>query len=125
MIEAFLVLFAPLAGLVLGSLVTTIAIRAARGEQGWTGRSRCDHCGTQLGYGETLPLVGFLRRGGCCAHCGGRIDPAHLFGELAGLAIGAGALAFGATPPALIWTAGGFALLGAAVFAARRPRSAA
>jgi leader peptidase (prepilin peptidase)/N-methyltransferase len=125
MIEAFLVLFAPFAGLVLGSLATTAALRAGRGEQGWAGRSHCDHCGTGLGYGETLPLVGFLQRGGRCAHCGGRIDPVHLAGELAGLAIGTGALIFGATPTALAWTAGGFALLGAVVFAARRTRRAA
>ena len=125
MIEAFLTLFVPMAGLVLGSLVTTVAIRASRGEQGWSGRSHCDHCRVELTYGETLPLIGFLRRRGCCRRCGGRIDPVHPMGELAGLAISAAVLAFGVSPAGLIWAGGGFAMLGAVVFAVRRIRRVA
>lgn len=72
------------AGAVLGSYVTTAALRSVRGEQSAVGRSRCDGCGLTLGWFETAPVVSFVIRGGACRACGGEIDRAHLVGEIVG-----------------------------------------
>ena len=37
-------------------------------------RSRCPQCGHPLAWHENLPLLGWLRLGGKCAACGGRIS---------------------------------------------------
>jgi leader peptidase (prepilin peptidase)/N-methyltransferase len=76
-----------LLGLCLGSFVATAALRAARGSAYLTGRSRCDACGTELGYLATLPVISFVSRRGACSACGRAIDRSHLVGELSGAAL--------------------------------------
>lgn len=88
-----LILLAGLTGLVLGSFAVTAGVRTADGRSFVHGRSACDHCGVVLGYGRTIPLVSHLHQGGVCDGCGGRIDPIHGVGEVAGAAVLMGALA--------------------------------
>jgi leader peptidase (prepilin peptidase)/N-methyltransferase len=111
-----------LPGLCLGSYAATVALRAVRGEQSVWGRSRCDHCGVALGYLQTAPLLGYLRLGGVCATCGGRIDPLHPAGEIAGAAILIAA--FAAAPPihAAVLALLGLTLLAGAVARASSAR---
>jgi leader peptidase (prepilin peptidase)/N-methyltransferase len=71
-------------GMVLGSFAVTAGLRMSRGDSALTGRSRCDGCGCALSFAQTVPLVSYVRLGGACAGCGGRIDPTHLAGEAAG-----------------------------------------
>ena len=78
---------AALCGLTLGSFCATYAVRTARAEQALTGRSRCDRCDQTLDMVDTLPVAGFLIRRGKCRHCGAKIDPLHLVGELGGAVI--------------------------------------
>jgi leader peptidase (prepilin peptidase) / N-methyltransferase len=111
-----------LAGLAAGSYVTTAALRATRGEQSVLGRSHCDGCGTPLGFFQTAPVISFVSAGGACRHCGGRIDPLHPVGELAGGVIG---LAAAFSPPSLnslLILGLGFTLLASAVVDARTRR---
>lgn len=81
-----------------GSFAATAALRTLRGEQAVAGRSHCDGCGVTLGAAATIPLFSYPALRGACTHCGGRIDPTHLAGEVAGAALGAGAFAL--LPPA-------------------------
>ena len=109
-------------GLCLGSYATTAAMRAARGQDHIRGRSRCDGCGQVLSFAMTVPLASFLRQGGGCATCGGRIDPMHPAGELAGGLILWTCVA--ALPAERGWAACalGLLLLGASVFDVKTQR---
>lgn len=110
-------------GLVVGSFVTTAALRSVRGEQGLVGRSRCDGCGAGLGWGATTPVLSYALRAGACSRCGGRIDPLHPIGEVAGGLIAAfSILSAGAPPEALLTATLGFLLLGVSVIDARSRR---
>lgn len=75
---------APLLGAIVGSFAATAGLRWARGEQALTGRSHCDACATPLGFGQTVPIVSYVRLGGACAHCHATIPPTHLAGEVVG-----------------------------------------
>jgi leader peptidase (prepilin peptidase)/N-methyltransferase len=92
-------------GLVMGSYAVTAGLRTARLEGSAAGRSRCDACGQALAFAQTVPVVSYVWLRGACAHCGARIDPVHLAGEVWG------ALAAAAAP----WTDS--PLRGALVFA--------
>lgn len=76
-----------LAGLALGSYAVTAGLRLSRAEGSTLGRSRCDSCGRSLSFGHTIPLVSYVGLRGACAHCGSRIDPIHIVGEVAGVAV--------------------------------------
>jgi leader peptidase (prepilin peptidase) / N-methyltransferase len=77
-----------LLGLVIGSFLGLLSARWPLG-QAITGRSRCDHCGVQLGVAELVPVLSFVGLRGRCRHCGGAIAPRHLAIELAAGVIGA------------------------------------
>jgi len=90
-------------GLCVGSFTTTAAMRAARGEPFLGGRSHCDHCGADVSLASATPLVGYALHRGCCASCGGRIDPIHVGGEVVGaLALAAPLLLVGGVRGGLI-----------------------
>jgi leader peptidase (prepilin peptidase)/N-methyltransferase len=109
-------------GLVVGSYVTTAALRSVDGEQSARGSSHCDSCGIDLTFMQTIPVLGFMGARGSCRACGARIDRLHLAGELAGGAIGAGAT-LGPPGPATALIAGlGLVLLAAAVIDFRTRR---
>jgi leader peptidase (prepilin peptidase)/N-methyltransferase len=91
------------AGAVLGSFLSTAAIRSVAG-RGWiAGRSACDGCGRPLSFARTLPLIGYLAGRGRCTACGGPINPLHPLAELAG-AVGLAAAGWLLGGPALALT---------------------
>ncbi len=104
------------AGAVMGSLVTTAAMRTAVGRPWIAGRSACEACDAPLGYLRTAPILSYLFQGGRCADCRAPIPWAHPAGELAGLAIAAIALTTGAIQTGLLCIGVGFCALYAAVF---------
>lgn len=109
-------------GLCLGSYVTTAALRWSRGQQSSLGRSSCDHCGTQLSFARTTPVLSYLCQAGVCAGCGGRIDPIHLFGELAGAGVLVTAFAVAMPLQAALLSCLGLLLLAEAVCDAKTGR---
>ncbi|MDM4767695.1 A24 family peptidase [Pelomonas sp. SE-A7] len=67
-------------------------------------RSRCPHCGHQLAWHENIPLLGWLRLGGKCAHCKASISKRYPLIELTtGLMFAALSWRFGAQPTTLLW----------------------
>lgn len=105
---------APLLGAVVGSFATTAGLRWARGEQALTGRSRCDACAAPLGFGQTVPIVSYVRLGGVCAQCRAVISPSHLAGEVAGAVLSIACFAVLPIGPALLVAALGLVLVSAA-----------
>jgi leader peptidase (prepilin peptidase)/N-methyltransferase len=119
---AILLVPAALAGLCLGSFVTTAAFRSARGEQWWAGRSHCDGCHAPLAAAQTLPVWSYFSLRGACSACGAAIDPGHLAGELAGCGVVVSAL-MAAEPVRAVWIAAlGLVLLASAAFDAKTRR---
>lgn len=76
-------------GAVIGSYITTMALRSTRQEQATSGRSRCDACQAPLGYGQTLPIVSHLILRGRCAACRAPIEAVHPWGEVASVVVAA------------------------------------
>jgi leader peptidase (prepilin peptidase)/N-methyltransferase len=102
-------------GLALGSYAVTAGVRMSRGEGSSRGRSRCDACGAQLGLLQTVPIASYIGLRGACRHCGARIDPLHLVGEVGGAAIVVSAFAVAEPLRATALSALGLALLAASV----------
>lgn len=74
--------------------------------------SFCPHCGHQLTWWETLPLIGYLAARGKCRHCEQSIGWRYPVLELGAAAICATAIGwFGVTVPAFLAAAAGLALL--------------
>ncbi|MBH9575985.1 prepilin peptidase [Inhella proteolytica] len=79
-------------------------------------RSRCPQCGHVLRWHENLPLLGWLRLGGRCAACKGRISMRYPLVELGcGLLFAAIGWRFGAQPVALLWCVFAATLLAASL----------
>lgn len=85
-----------LLGAILGSFLATVAVRWPAGRSALHGRSSCDHCGTQVGARDLVPIVSalLLRHRARC--CGARIAPIHGRVEIASAIVG---LAAGAAMP--------------------------
>ena len=77
------VLAAPFAGSFCGVLVR----RIPAGQPIALARSRCDSCGTALGWRDLVPLASFAMSGGRCRHCGKPIGVFHPAIELAAVAV--------------------------------------
>ncbi len=59
-------------------------------------RSRCPHCGHQIGALENIPILSYLLQKGCCKGCGKGISPRYpLVEALTGLVFGYAAWRFG------------------------------
>ncbi|MCE9662559.1 A24 family peptidase [Halomonas sp. M5N1S17] len=56
-------------------------------------RSICPSCETPIAWHDNLPVIGWLKRRGRCAHCEGRISPQYPLVELAGGALAVAVLA--------------------------------
>jgi leader peptidase (prepilin peptidase)/N-methyltransferase len=69
----FTILLATLLGLIFGSFATALSYRVPR-NQSMGGRSRCPHCGRQLGITENVPLLGWILLRGRCKSCGRSIS---------------------------------------------------
>lgn len=79
-------------GLIMGSFLNVVATRMGTGV-GVGGRSKCDHCCTELRWYELVPVLSFLALGGKCRTCGARLSWSHPLVEFSsGLLF---ALAFG------------------------------
>jgi leader peptidase (prepilin peptidase) / N-methyltransferase len=103
-------------GAVVGSYVTTFALRWTRNEQASTGRSHCDACRAPLGYAQTAPIVSYVHLGGRCRACAAPIDPVHLAGEVAGVVVAISAiLAASPVRAALVGTLGAVLLASAVI----------
>lgn len=109
-------------GAVVGSYVTTFALRWTRDEQASVGRSRCDACQVRLGYAQTAPIVSYVRLGGRCGACAAPIDPVHLAGEVAGVVVALSAILAASPVRAAALGTLGAALLASAVIDAKIQR---
>ncbi|EZP55325.1 prepilin peptidase [Sphingomonas sp. RIT328] len=78
-------------GAIFGSFIAALVIRWPAGRSVLQGRSACDACERTLSPLELVPIVSFLAQRGRCRACGARIEPTHLWIELAAVAIGAAA----------------------------------
>jgi leader peptidase (prepilin peptidase)/N-methyltransferase len=76
-----------LAGPVVGSFLGVLIRRLPAGRDVVVTRSACEVCGHGLTPSELVPILSYLRQRGRCAACAARIDPAHLWIELAALAV--------------------------------------
>lgn len=98
----FLVLWAGLVGLVVGSYLNVVAHRLPLGRSTVTPRSRCPACGAPIRARDNLPVLSWLLLGGRCRDCGAPISPRYPLVEAATGLLFAGAVArFGFTPRAL------------------------
>jgi len=79
-------------GLVIGSFVGVLIRRFGRVRESLWGRSACESCGVALLPLDLVPVASFLLLRGKCRHCGAKVAWAHLWVELAGLAVAAAAL---------------------------------
>ncbi len=95
-------LVALLAAPFIGSLLGVLVRRLPEGRPVALARSCCEACGHALGPAELVPLASFLWQRGRCRHCGARIASAHLWIELAALAVPATA-ALAEADPAGLW----------------------
>jgi leader peptidase (prepilin peptidase) / N-methyltransferase len=78
----FLPVFGVLLGLIWGSFVAALCSRWPIGESVAKGRSRCDHCGAQLGARDLVPLLSYMLVRGRCRHCAQHIGFRPLLIEL-------------------------------------------
>ncbi|WP_084155753.1 prepilin peptidase [Halomonas halocynthiae] len=82
--------------------------------------SRCPDCHTPIAWHDNLPLLGWLKRRGRCAHCGQQISLHYPLVELASALIALATLAvYGATLQSLFIAGACFTLLALAVIDAR------
>ncbi len=86
----------------VGSFLGVLARRLPEGRPVGLARSACELCGHTLSPIELVPVASFLWQRGRCRHCGGRIAPAHLWIELAALAVAVSA-AWMEPDPATLW----------------------
>ncbi len=78
----FFGIFVTILGLVMGSAVTALSWRLARGESWTRGRSRCPACGHVLGPLDLVPVLSWAASRGRCRHCGNRVSFRYPFIEL-------------------------------------------
>ncbi len=69
-------------GACVGSFLNVVAWRLPRRESLVHPASHCPLCGTPLAWHENVPVLGWLRLRGRCAHCGGPIAPRYPLVEL-------------------------------------------
>jgi leader peptidase (prepilin peptidase) / N-methyltransferase len=105
-VEAFLVVAATLAGLVLGSFANVPIHRwPAGGTVTEPKRSSCPSCGTQIRAVDNIPVFSWILLKGRCRECDAAISPRYLVVEvITGVLFGAVAWVWGFDPllPALL-----------------------
>ena len=77
---ALVILAVPL-GLIAGGFATMLVDRIPD-ETPLGLRSRCPHCEHELGWIDTIPVIGWLRLRGRCRHCDQPITPAYVAVEV-------------------------------------------
>jgi leader peptidase (prepilin peptidase)/N-methyltransferase len=75
------VVFAALAGLVLGSFLNVVAYRLPRGESPVSPGSRCPHCEHPVRPRDNVPVLAWFLLRGRCRDCGAPISPRYAIVE--------------------------------------------
>ena len=70
---SLLIVFAAVAGLVIGSFLTVVVDRVPRGESVVAPPSRCGSCGLRLGPLDLVPVFSWAALRGKCRQCGAKI----------------------------------------------------
>lgn len=97
----FLVLWAGLVGLVVGSYLNVLVHRLPLGQSTVRPRSRCPACGAAIRARDNLPVLSWLLLRGRCRDCGAAISPRYPLIEAAtGTLFAACVLCFGFAPEA-------------------------
>jgi leader peptidase (prepilin peptidase)/N-methyltransferase len=76
-------------GAIWGSFVAALCSRWPNGESITNGRSRCDHCDTQLAAADLVPIFSYAWLRGKCRYCAQPIGGSALYIEIAAAVIGA------------------------------------
>jgi leader peptidase (prepilin peptidase)/N-methyltransferase len=91
---------AGLFGLLVGSFLNVCIYRVPAGLSIVTPRSYCYSCGTMVSSADNIPILSYLRLGGCCRHCGAPFSPRYMMIEaFTGLLFAFLAWRFAGTPP--------------------------
>jgi leader peptidase (prepilin peptidase)/N-methyltransferase len=114
--SGWIVAWAALLGLVVGSFLNVVVHRLPRGESVVRPRSRCPACSRRLPAWENVPVLSWIWLRGRCRGCGARISLRYPALELAtALVFAAIAQRFGAVAMTPVWCAFAAALLAAAL----------
>jgi leader peptidase (prepilin peptidase) / N-methyltransferase len=70
---SLMIVFAVVAGLVIGSFLTVVVDRVPRGESVVAPPSRCGSCGLRLGPLDLVPVLSWAALRGRCRQCGAKI----------------------------------------------------
>jgi leader peptidase (prepilin peptidase)/N-methyltransferase len=82
MTDIWVITFAALLGLAVGSFLNVVIHRLPRGESlAWPG-SHCPQCQHPLRWYDNVPAIGYLALRGRCRYCGMPISPRYLIVEL-------------------------------------------
>jgi leader peptidase (prepilin peptidase)/N-methyltransferase len=84
----FLPLNLTLLGAVWGSFIAALCSRWPNGERIGAGRSRCDHCATNIAAYDLIPIVSFILLKGKCRACGRKIGALPLIFEVTAILVG-------------------------------------
>ena len=84
----FLLSSVTILGAIWGSFVAALCSRWPNGESVTKGRSKCEHCGTQIASYDLIPVASYLLLKGRCRHCGESIGVLPIATELAAALIG-------------------------------------
>ena len=111
----FVIAFAGVLGLVIGSFLNVVIHRLPRGESVVSPRSRCPACGHAITALENVPVLSYLVLRGRCRGCGTSISLRYPAMELLTGALFVGvALRYGLTPLTPLWWGFSAALVAAA-----------
>jgi len=70
------------AGALIGSFLNVLADRLSVGESPVKGRSKCDHCGSELAPRDLIPLLSYILLRGKCRRCGSKLSLYYPISEL-------------------------------------------
>lgn len=85
-LTVYCLLLAFILGSVFGSFLNCVSDRIIAHEKWWTGRSKCDACGHELGILDLFPVFSYLFLKGKCRYCGTKLSPVYMLSE-AGLGL--------------------------------------
>ncbi|NDI35403.1 prepilin peptidase [Chengkuizengella sediminis] len=78
----FIYMYLFILGLVLGSFFNVVGLRVPNKQSIIKPPSHCPHCQHRLGVWDLIPVFSYLFTKGNCRHCGEKVSPIYMFGEL-------------------------------------------